>query len=178
MPLFRLNGRKRNKVSTVTTWPIFKTKLRNRYEVAERTLAFQFERPSDWTFRAGQFVDITLINPPETDAEGNVRAFSITSAPYQETLIVATRLRDTAFKRVLRVAPLETEVKIGRAVRGFYSSSQCCSPSGSVGWRDWDYSLPRHGPPGGQGRAAAPNFPVLLEPPTGGRSIPGRTSVS
>jgi ferredoxin-NADP reductase len=99
-------------VSTVTTWPIFKTKLHNRCEVAERTMAFRFERPSDWTFKAGQFVDITLINPPETDAEGNVRGFSITSAPYQNMLMVATRMRDTAFKRVLRAAPLETEVKI------------------------------------------------------------------
>jgi len=48
-----------------------------RQEVAERTVAFHFERPSGWTFKAGQFLDMTLTSPPETDAEGNKRGFSI-----------------------------------------------------------------------------------------------------
>jgi ferredoxin-NADP reductase len=43
-----------------------------------------------------------LINPPETDAEGDARAFSIASAPYEQDLMITTRMRDTAFKRVLR----------------------------------------------------------------------------
>jgi hypothetical protein len=37
---------------------------------------------------------------------GNVCSFSIASAPHEETLMVATRMRDTAFKRVLRMMPL------------------------------------------------------------------------
>lgn len=87
-------------------------KLKSRREVAERTMAFHFEKPAGWTFKAGQAIDMTLIDPPETDAEGNTRAFSIASAPHEETLMVATRLRDTAFKRVLRSMPLGSEVKI------------------------------------------------------------------
>ena len=165
-------------MSTVTSWPIFKTKLRNRYEVAERTVAFRFERPSDWTFKAGQFVDITLINPPETDAEGNVRAFSITSAPYQEILTIATRLRDTAFKRVLKAAPLETEVKIegpfGNSTLHRNAARPAVLLAGGIGitpFRAMVLQAAREG-------FAAPNFPFLLEPPAGGRSVPGRTSVS
>jgi ferredoxin-NADP reductase len=87
-------------------------KLQGRHEVAERTMAFQFEKPSGWTFKAGQSIDMTLINPPETDAEGNTRAFSIASAPHEDMLMVATRLRDTAFKRVLHSMPLGSEVKV------------------------------------------------------------------
>jgi ferredoxin-NADP reductase len=94
------------------TWPIFMSKLKNRKEVAERTMAFQFEKPAHWTFKAGQFVDITLPNPPETDAEGNTRGFSIASVPQEDFLMVTTRLRDTAFKRSLQKVPLGTEVKI------------------------------------------------------------------
>ena len=75
-------------------------------------MAFHFEKPAGWTFKAGQAIDMTLIDPPETDAEGDTRAFSIASAPHEETLMVATRLRDTAFKRVLRSMPLGSEVKI------------------------------------------------------------------
>lgn len=93
-------------------WPVFKSKLISRTEIAEATMAFRFERPRDWSFRAGQFVDITLLNPPETDAEGNVRGFSIASAPHEDTIMVATRMRNTACKRVLRTIPLQTEVQI------------------------------------------------------------------
>jgi len=87
-------------------------KLIGRQEVAEGTLAFHFEKPTGWTFRAGEFIDMDLISPPETDAEGNTRGFSIASAPFEPTIMVASRMRNTAFKRVLKVVPLGTEVKI------------------------------------------------------------------
>lgn len=93
-------------------WPVFKAKLVNRTEIAQATMAFRFERPREWTFKAGQFVDITLLDPPETDAEGNVRGFSIASAPYENTIMVVTRMRNTACKRVLATMPLQTEVQI------------------------------------------------------------------
>jgi len=75
-------------------------------------MAFRFERPQGWSFKAGQSIDMTLFDPPETDSEGNTRAFSIASAPHEDTLMVATRMRDTAFKRTLRTLPLGTAVKI------------------------------------------------------------------
>lgn len=99
-------------MSTPATWPIFMAKLKSREEVATDTMAFHFEKPTSWTFKAGQFIDITLLEPPETDSEGNTRGFSIASAPQERTIMVATRMRDTAFKRVLKTLPLETEVKI------------------------------------------------------------------
>jgi ferredoxin-NADP reductase len=64
-------------------------------------MAFEFEKPAGFTFRAGQSVDVALIDPPETDASGNVRAFSIASAPQEDGLMFATRIRGSAFKRVL-----------------------------------------------------------------------------
>ncbi|MGH9960352.1 MAG: FAD-dependent oxidoreductase [Pyrinomonadaceae bacterium] len=99
-------------MSSAATWPIFMAKLKTREEVAEGTMAFHFEKPVGWTFKAGQFIDMTLLDPPETDSEGNTRGFSIASAPQEENLMVATRMRDTAFKRVLKTMPLETAVKI------------------------------------------------------------------
>jgi len=87
-------------------------KLLSRDEVAEGTMAFRFERPDNWAFKAGQYLDMTLLDPLETDSEGNVRSFSIASGPNEETLMVATRMRDTAFKRVLKTMPPGTAVKI------------------------------------------------------------------
>jgi ferredoxin-NADP reductase len=75
-------------------------------------MAFRFAKPADWTSRAGQFVDITLLDPPETDAEGNTRGFSISSAPSENVIMITTRLRDTAFKRVLQRVPFGTVVKV------------------------------------------------------------------
>ena len=99
-------------MSTAAASPGFMCKLKDRREVAEGTMAFRFEKPSGWTFKAGQYLDMTLLDPSETDAEGNVRSFSIASTPHEETLMVATRMRDTAFKRVLRTMPFGTAVKI------------------------------------------------------------------
>jgi ferredoxin-NADP reductase len=99
-------------MSTAAASPGFMCKLKDRKEVADGTMAFQFEKPSGWTFKAGQYLDMTLLDPSETDSEGNVRSFSIASAPHEETLMVATRMRDTAFKRVLRTMPFGTAVKI------------------------------------------------------------------
>lgn len=90
----------------------FRTRLLSRNSVAEGTMAFDFARPVGFTFKAGQAADLTLLNPPETDSEGNIRTFSIASPPFEEQLTFATRMRDTAFKRSLQVVPLGTEIQI------------------------------------------------------------------
>jgi ferredoxin-NADP reductase len=87
-------------------------KLKDRKEVAEGTMAFFFDKPAGFEFAAGQSIDLTLLKPPETDAEGNTRALSLACAPYEPHLMVATRLRDTAFKRVLRKLQAGSEVQI------------------------------------------------------------------
>jgi ferredoxin-NADP reductase len=90
----------------------YKVKLKSRSEIAAGTMAFHFEKPAGFTFTAGQCGDFTLLNPPETDAEGNVRSFSLASAPFEEDLMIATRMRDTAFKRSLKTVPLGTELTL------------------------------------------------------------------
>ena len=91
---------------------IFRVKLKSRQEIAFGTMAFHFEKPEGFAFKAGQFGDFTLANPPETDAEGNIRGFSFASAPYESDLVVATRMRDTAFKRVLKTMEIGTELSL------------------------------------------------------------------
>ena len=84
---------------------IHESRLVRRETVAEGTMAFYFSRPSGFVHQAGQSLLMTLINPPETDSEGDARTFTIASAPYEGELMIATRMRDTAFKRVLKTAP-------------------------------------------------------------------------
>ena len=86
--------------------------LIKKESIADGTMAFHFSKPKGFEFKAGQFVEYTLIDPPETDAEGNARAFSLVNAPFEPNLIAATRMRNTAFKRVLTNMPIGAEIKI------------------------------------------------------------------
>lgn len=81
----------------------YQTFLHKAEEVAAGTMAFYLEKPKDFAFKAGQTMDVRLLNPPETDGEGNTRTFSIASAPFEPELKFATRMRDTAFKRTLKI---------------------------------------------------------------------------
>lgn len=101
----------------------FEVELKRHELIAEGTMAFYFEKPTEFKFKAGQAIDVTLISPRETDVEGNTRAFSIVSAPFEDELVVATRLRDTAFKR-----------ELSRLVPG--SSVRVTGPFGSFGLHD------------------------------------------
>src|SRR5580658_8323501 len=99
--------------------PAHTVKLLRREEVAEGTMSFHFDKPPDFQFKPGQYLDCSLIDPPESDDEGNIRSFSIASAPAEENLMVATRMRDTAFKRVLKRMPLGSQLKIDGPLGSF-----------------------------------------------------------
>jgi ferredoxin-NADP reductase len=88
--------------------------LVDRKEVAEGTMAFWFDTSgSGFAFEAGQNADFTLIDPPETDAEGNTRTFSFASSPHhRDFFMIATRMRPTAFKKSLRSVPLGTKLDV------------------------------------------------------------------
>jgi ferredoxin-NADP reductase len=99
-------------IDTSAGWPVFEAALIGREFVAERTMSFRWAKPAGWDYRAGQFIDITLHDPPETDAEGDTRGFSVSSAPCEDIIQITTRLRDTAFKRVLQQVAIGTTMKL------------------------------------------------------------------
>jgi len=99
--------------------PNITTKLIDKKEVANGTMAFFFQKPAGFVYKAGQFLDWTLPNPPETDAEGNTRAFSLAAEPEADHLMLATRMRDTAFKRVLKNMPIGSPMEISEPMGSF-----------------------------------------------------------
>jgi ferredoxin-NADP reductase len=78
----------------------FATTLTSRAAVAEGTYAFHFVRPPGFAFEAGQAVEVLLDGAAE-DGRALGHAFSIVSAPFEPRIVVATRLRDSAYKRAL-----------------------------------------------------------------------------
>jgi ferredoxin-NADP reductase len=92
--------------------PAYQIGLKNRTDVAERTIAVHFKKSAGFEFKAGQYVDVTLLNPPQMDSQGALRTFSIASAPYEDDLVVATRVRESAFKKLFAALPPGSELKL------------------------------------------------------------------
>ena len=93
--------------------PKYQTKLVERVEVAEGTMAFGFELPANFNFTAGQFFTLILPNQPYNDAKGNRRTFSIASPPQVDGhLQIVTRMTGSALKRSLAEVALGTPVEI------------------------------------------------------------------
>lgn len=91
-----------------------KATIVEREEIAQGTLLVTFSIQEPISFKPGQFFFITLLNPPYTDQEGDRRHFSIVNSPMQDTILqMATRLRNSAFKKSLQELPLGTEVEVG-----------------------------------------------------------------
>ncbi len=90
--------------------------LLSRTTIAQDTVAFEIERPEGFEFEAGQFVSIQLLDfvPPEDGSDDGERMLSIASAPHDPRLVVAVRMRDSAFKRHLARSALgEAGVALG-----------------------------------------------------------------
>jgi ferredoxin-NADP reductase len=84
----------------------YQSTLLGRTEVAEGTMPFQFEKPNDFVFKAGQYIDLTLSDSQPGPSNGLTHTFSIASSPFDEELLVTTRIRNTVFKQAISSLPI------------------------------------------------------------------------
>jgi ferredoxin-NADP reductase len=90
----------------------FEVLLAGREEVAAGTMAFRLSKPAGFSFKAGQSITLSLVEPPP-EANSTQRIFSLASAPFEEGLAIATRMRDaSAYKNALRTLPLGARLKL------------------------------------------------------------------
>lgn len=87
-------------------------KLLGREEIAERTMAFHFARPEGFEFKAGQAADLVLPASSGLAPDAARHTFSVVSAPFEDRLTFATRLRDSVFKRALSELPVGATVDL------------------------------------------------------------------
>ena len=104
-------------------------KLLGSQIVAESTVAFRFQRPPGFDYKPGQTVDITLSDLSAGDGNGLRRTFSLVSAPHEADLIVATRMRDSDFKRILKAAAVGSEVQLEGPFGSFTLHGNCARPA-------------------------------------------------
>ena len=90
---------------------VYEVKLKGHLAVAEGTMAFRLSKPDGFVFKAGQAIRLELIDPP-AEAGQSSRTLSLVSAPFEQELVVATRMRDSAFKRALKALPDGASIRI------------------------------------------------------------------
>lgn len=103
--------------------------LSDSRKVAEDTMAFWFEPEKPLNFKPGQFGDFSLIDPAYTDADGNTRTFSFASAPESDRIMIATRMRDSAFKQSLAAIPMGAPVEFDGPMGGFTLHKDSARPA-------------------------------------------------
>ncbi|HZW80848.1 MAG TPA: FAD-dependent oxidoreductase [Candidatus Deferrimicrobiaceae bacterium] len=107
---------------------VYQSRLIGRTEVAEDTMAFQFEKPKAFVFKAGQFIDLT-ISRSQGPSQGLTHTLSIASSPCEEDLVVTTRMRNTVFKQALSTMPIGSEVQIEGPMGSFSLHNNTAKPA-------------------------------------------------
>jgi ferredoxin-NADP reductase len=107
----------------------YPTTLIGRTEVAEGTMAFRFEKPLNFAFKAGQYIDLTLSGPESGPSNGLTHTFSIASSPFDEELVVTTRMRNTAFKQALSILPIGSGARIEGPMGSFTLHKNTARPA-------------------------------------------------
>jgi ferredoxin-NADP reductase len=90
--------------------------LVDRQRIARDTMAFWFKaNGASFEFRAGQHADFVFTRPCMGSECDNSRTFSFASSPHdQEPVMIAMRMRKTAFKSALKAAALGTKFIVSR----------------------------------------------------------------
>lgn len=76
-------------------------KLVSKVLVAKDTMSFNFAKPKNFKFIAGQYCDWFIKSVPKSNIETGIRSLSLSSAPFEKELTITIRLRSSEFKKSL-----------------------------------------------------------------------------
>jgi len=107
----------------------YQSTLLGRTEVAEGTMAFQFEKPKGFVCKAGQYIDLTLLDSQPGSSTGVTHTFSIASCPSDEEILVTTRMRNTLFKQALSTLPIGSGARIEGPMGSFSLHNNTARPA-------------------------------------------------
>ncbi len=100
---------------------IYQTIITERAQVAEKTLEVSFERPGNFHFKAGQYIQLGVPKLLYPDNKGASRVLSIATSPLDDSNI-AVAFRDTGsgFKRTLKEVSMGSQITI-EGPHGFFT---------------------------------------------------------
>jgi hypothetical protein len=140
--------------------------LKYRQKVARDTMAFWFNTlGTGYTFKAGQNADFLLIDAPKTDGDGNARTFSFATSPNDPAyLMIAMRMRKSAFKENLRTIPLGTQFKVTPPMGSFTLHKDSSKPAVFLAGGHCYYTDSQHLRVGNGRKITPPAVLVLFQP--------------
>lgn len=80
-------------------------------------------------FKAGQYIDLTMPDSQHGSANGLTHTFSIASSPFDEKLLVTTRMRNTVFKQALSILPIGSGATIDGPMGSFSLHNNTARPA-------------------------------------------------
>jgi ferredoxin-NADP reductase len=91
-----------------------RAQIKEKREVAQGTLLVTFDLPGEKVdFKPGQYFFVTLPDVGRQDERGLRRHITVVTSPNEKGVLgLATRMRDSAFKRTLGELPVGTEVEV------------------------------------------------------------------
>jgi ferredoxin-NADP reductase len=107
----------------------YQSRLLGRTEVADGAMAFQFEKPKEFAFKAGQYIDLTLLDSQLGSPNGLTHTLSIASSPFDEERLITTRMRSTVFKQALSIVPLGSRARIEGPMGSFSLHNNTSRPA-------------------------------------------------
>jgi ferredoxin-NADP reductase len=107
----------------------YQSTLLGRTEVAEGTMAFQFEKPKGFVFKAGQYIDLALSGSHPGSSSVLTHTFSIASSPFDEEILLTTRMRSSVFKQALSTLPVGSGVRIEGPMGSFSLHNNTARPA-------------------------------------------------
>jgi ferredoxin-NADP reductase len=116
-----------------------KARIKEKRDVAKGTLMVVFDLLGEEVdFRPGQYFWVTLLDPPYDDEKGPKRHISVVTSPTERGVLgLATRIRDSAFKRSLvelsEGAEVEVEQPKGSFVLPEETDRLCVFIAGGIG---------------------------------------------
>lgn len=94
-------------------------------------MAFWFEtNGASYQFRAGQHADFAFLKPSPGYEQDNSRTFSLANSPEDKgQIMIAMRMRETAFKTALKAASLGTKFQVSRPRGSFALHADVTRPA-------------------------------------------------
>src|SRR5512135_315707 len=91
----------------------FPVSLKSREEIAAGTWMFTLGLDRHpFSFEPGQAIDLFLVDPPHADPRGPQHAFTIAGAAGAEAIQIATRIRDSVYKKNLLEMRLGSRLEV------------------------------------------------------------------
>ena len=116
-----------------------KARIKEKRDVAKGTLMVVFDLLGEEVdFQPGQYFWVTLLDPPYDDEKGPKRHITVVTSPTERGVLgLATRIRDSAFKRSLAELPEGAEVEVEQPKGSFVLPEEtdrlCVFIAGGIG---------------------------------------------